>query len=286
MRRSASRSDSCEAIRSVTSALVPTYPANRPCSSSRGVALDSIQRHSPPGPRTLQRGMERVPTRGRLGVGALVGREVVRVHDRLPARVDEPVVLDAEVLAVGAVDELHAAVRVVHPDRHRHAVGHGAEARLAGADPRLRAAVLAEVGEGHRKAVECPRRDEPDVDVDVLVAVRELAGQRLAGLDDAHVRVVVEQAALGPPGGEHRLVRVQHHADERLQLRRPGPGPAERMHRPVDRAQACAGVAAAGQEVGLGVRGRRGNARVRGIHRYRAGGVRSGDVEPGGEPSS
>ncbi|KZB98978.1 hypothetical protein AU375_04781 [Methylobacterium radiotolerans] len=66
--------------------------------------------------------------------------------------------------------------------------------------------------------------------------------------EQRRVGVVEEEVEIGPPGQEHRFRRVQHQAERRAELRRPGPGPAERVPRPVPPLDQAGGLAAARQE--------------------------------------
>ncbi len=82
--------------------------------------------------------------------------------------------------------------------------------------------------------------------------------------EDLRVAVVVKHGAPGAPGDEHRLVRGEHHAGQRLERLRPALRWPQRRGRPVVGAHARAHLAAAGQE-----RGRIGGRPGLSVHRAR-----------------
>ncbi len=85
--------------------------------------------------------------------------QVLRVQQPLPpARPEAVVGLQAEEAAEGIVDETYVAQVIQYPDRHRQAVGQGAEARLAFGQLGLDLLAPRDVDEQHR---EPPRRRRP-----------------------------------------------------------------------------------------------------------------------------
>ena len=86
----------------------------------------------------------------------------------------------------------------------------------------------------------------PAVGPDPVEALAHRPGQ--AGAEQREVGVVEEEVQVRAPGQDHALRGVEHEAERRAELRRPGLGGPERMAGPVPRADHARGLAAAGQE--------------------------------------
>jgi hypothetical protein len=77
--------------------------------------------------------------------------------------------------------------------------------------------------------------DGQEVSADLVPDLQEVAAQggRMLTHEDLGIGIVVEQRAFQPPSDEHRLVRTQHHADQRFEPVRPAVRCAERRRCPV-----------------------------------------------------
>ena len=123
-------SSASAALRSVMSMQEPMNPANWPWASSRGTPLARIQRYAPSKRRNRYSVVKRLRLRrrARRSPGIAAGRRRAR---RRSSRCPAPARARGPELEPDLVEPGEAPVDAGHPDHHRRAVGHGAEAALA-----------------------------------------------------------------------------------------------------------------------------------------------------------